>query len=150
MSWTYRAGSFLSIGEKRNKNDDVKTFGGRVGCLTDIKNLEILKAAKSYEKSSFSLEKLLFRWQPKKDSNPHKQSQSLSCYHYTIRLYALGDRLATCIVYSRSGAVSSTFFRNPLFFAEWTVAAKQPPRPSHVPPSAARSFSSARFSMRDT
>ena len=118
--------------------------------LTDIKNLEIPKAAKSHEKSSFSEEKLLFRWQPKKDSNPHKQSQSLSCYHYTIRLYALGDRLATCIVYSRSGAVSSTFFRNPLFFAEWTAAAKQPPRPSHVPPSAARSFSSARFSMRDT
>ena len=54
--------------------------------LTDIKNLEIPKAAKSNEKSSFSEEKLLFRWQPKKDSNPHKQSQSLSCYHYTIRL----------------------------------------------------------------
>ena len=44
--------------------------------LTDMKNLEIQKAAKSYEKSSFSYEKLLFRWQPKKDSNPHKQSQS--------------------------------------------------------------------------
>ena len=27
-----------------------------------------------------------FPWQPKKDSNPHKQSQSLSCYLYTIRL----------------------------------------------------------------
>ena len=25
-------------------------------------------------------------WQPEKDSNPHKQSQSLSCYPYTIRL----------------------------------------------------------------
>ena len=24
-------------------------------------------------------------WLPKKDSNPHKQSQSLSCYPYTIR-----------------------------------------------------------------
>ena len=24
-------------------------------------------------------------WLPKKDSNPHKQSQSLSCYLYTIR-----------------------------------------------------------------
>ena len=62
--------------------------------LTDIKNLEILKAAKSDEKSSFSEEKLLFRWQPKKDSNPHKQSQSLSCYHYTIRLY----RLFYCLI----------------------------------------------------
>ena len=28
------------------------------------------------------------QWQPKKDSNPHKQSQSLSCYLYTIRLDA--------------------------------------------------------------
>lgn len=26
-------------------------------------------------------------WQPEKDSNPHKQSQSLSCYPYTIRLF---------------------------------------------------------------
>ena len=48
--------------------------------------MEIQKVAKSDEKSSFSSEKLLFRWQPKKDSNPHKQSQSLSCYLYTIRL----------------------------------------------------------------
>ena len=23
-------------------------------------------------------------WLPEKDSNPYKQSQSLSCYHYTI------------------------------------------------------------------
>ena len=60
MSWTYRAGSFLSIGEKRNKNDDVKIFGGRAGRLTDNKNIEILKVAKSFEKSSFSSEKLLF------------------------------------------------------------------------------------------
>ena len=29
---------------------------------------------------------ICFQWQPKKDSNPHKQSQSLSCYLYTIRL----------------------------------------------------------------
>ena len=28
-------------------------------------------------------------WQPEKDSNPHKQSQSLSCYPYTIRLSIL-------------------------------------------------------------
>ncbi len=26
-------------------------------------------------------------WQREKDSNPHKQSQSLSCYPYTIPLY---------------------------------------------------------------
>ncbi len=34
--------------------------------------------------SSSTLELLLFIWLEKKDSNPHKQSQSLSCYPYTI------------------------------------------------------------------
>ena len=29
-----------------------------------------------------------FDWQRMKDSNPHKQSQSLVCYHYTNPLYA--------------------------------------------------------------
>ena len=29
-----------------------------------------------------------FDWQRMKDSNPHKQSQSLSCYPYTIPLKA--------------------------------------------------------------
>ena len=67
----------------RLKNGFEKPFDRH---LTDIKNMEIQKVAKSDEKSSFSSEKLLFRWQPKKDSNPHKQSQSLSCYLYTIRL----------------------------------------------------------------
>ena len=28
-----------------------------------------------------------FLWQREKDSNPHKQSQSLSCYPYTIPLF---------------------------------------------------------------
>ena len=28
-----------------------------------------------------------FGWQRMKDSNPHKQSQSLVCYHYTNPLY---------------------------------------------------------------
>lgn len=33
-------------------------------------------------------------WQPEKDSNPHKQSQSLVCYHYTNPLcgISLNDR----------------------------------------------------------
>ena len=79
--------------------------------LADMKNMEIPKAAKSYEKSSFSYEKLLFRWQPKKDSNPHKQSQSLSCYLYTIRLFAVPQCLATLIVYNGNGAASRVFFR---------------------------------------
>ena len=93
------------------KNEFQKPFDRH---LTDIRNLEILKAAKSDEKNSFSEEKLLFRWQPKKDSNPHKQSQSLSCYLYTIRLYSLSV-LATCILYYGNTRVSSTFFENFIF-----------------------------------
>ena len=34
-------------------------------------------------------------WLPKKDSNPHKQSQSLSCYPYTIRQYGCRRRIRT-------------------------------------------------------
>ena len=32
---------------------------------------------------------LCFLWLRKKDLNPHKQSQSLSCYHYTIPQYSV-------------------------------------------------------------
>lgn len=106
----------------RNGRYDVKTFGAGICCLTalkmgskndltDMKNMEILKTAKSYEKSSFSCEKLLFWWQPKKDSNPHKQSQSLSCYHYTIRLFLVPQCLATLIVYNGNSLASRVFFR---------------------------------------
>ena len=113
------------------------------------------ESCKSYEKSSFSEEKLLFRWQPKKDSNPHKQSQSLSCYLYTIRLFAVPQCLATLIVYNRNGAASSVFFRKikkdvkPLKTLSNCTPRSACARYS-VGRSAARSFSSARFSMRDT
>ena len=136
----------------RSENGFKKPFDR---CLTDVKNLEIPKAAKSYEKSSFSYEKLLFRWQPKKDSNPHKQSQSLSCYLYTIRLFAVPQCLATLIVYNRNGAASSAFFRKikkdvkPLKTLSNCTPRSACARYS-VGRSAARSFSSARFSMRDT
>ena len=40
------------------------------------------------KKTFFFVEKCLFFWQREKDSNPHKQSQSLSCYPYTISLSA--------------------------------------------------------------
>ena len=40
-------------------------------------------------------------WLPKKDSNPHKQSQSLSCYLYTIRQC----RLLTGNIIAQDGAV---------------------------------------------
>ena len=83
--------------------------------LTDMKNMEIQKAAKSYEKSSFSYEKLLFRWQPKKDSNPHKQSQSLSCYLYTIRLYFLFLSLRL-LYYTMVCGWCQAFFRKNYFF----------------------------------
>ena len=47
-------------------------------------------------------------WQPKKDSNPHKQSQSLSCYLYTIRLNAC--RSLRLYYYSASAAGCQVFF----------------------------------------
>ncbi len=34
-----------------------------------------------------SVNRLSLTWQRKRDSNPYKQSQSLSCYRYTIPLY---------------------------------------------------------------
>ena len=117
--------------------------------LADMKNMEILKAAKSYEKSSFSYEKLLFRWQPKKDSNPHKQSQSLSCYLYTIRLFTMPHCLATRIVYTGNGSASSFFFRK----IKNVLCRKLSTGLEEIQasdPSAHRSFSKARFSMRDT
>ena len=40
-----------------------------------------MKAAFEYSKAAF--------WLPEKDSNPYKQSQSLSCYHYTIGQYRM-------------------------------------------------------------
>ena len=45
---------------------------------------------------------ICFKWQPEKDSNPHKQSQSLSCYLYTIRLFVhlLSALLLTKIIIS--------------------------------------------------
>ena len=55
--------------------------------------------------------KSCFCWQPKKDSNPHKQSQSLSCYHYTIRLSFFVVCLATLLVYNEIPDSSIVFYR---------------------------------------
>ena len=44
------------------------------------------KPTSKKEKAPFFRTVLL--WQPEKDSNPHKQSQSLLCYLYTIPLRA--------------------------------------------------------------
>ena len=46
-------------------------------------------AKRAEEKPWNCLVSRLFQWQREKDSNPHKQSQSLSCYPYTIPLYSL-------------------------------------------------------------
>ena len=59
--------------------------------------------------------KQVLEWQPKKDSNPHKQSQSLSCYLYTIRLFVKfccrfdDSSLTTCLVYIRIRNSSTLF-----------------------------------------
>ena len=55
----------------------------------------------------------LSRWQREKDSNPHKQSQSLSCYPYTIPLFcffALGRGPERIIYYSYIFQNVNTFF----------------------------------------
>ncbi len=55
-----------------------------------------------------------FDWQREKDSNPHKQSQSLSCYPYTIPLFcffALGRGSDRIIYYSYIFQNVNTFFK---------------------------------------
>ena len=75
-------------------------------------------------------------WQPKKDSNPHKQSQSLSCYLYTIRLNAC--RFLQLNQYTAFAgecqALSAVCVKK--FYGG-------------ICPMALRSFSRARFSMRE-
>ena len=53
----------------------------------------------------------LFCWQPEKDSNPHKQSQSLSCYLYTIRLSMLASQTDRKY-YTIGFAAKSSFYPN--------------------------------------
>ena len=51
--------------------------------------LQHFKIARKVEKNRLKLAfQAVLLWLPKKDSNPHKQSQSLSCYPYTIRQYS--------------------------------------------------------------
>ena len=51
----------------------------------------------------------LFCWQREKDSNPHKQSQSLSCYPYTIPLFTR-FLAATKVIISDLFQMSTLFF----------------------------------------
>ena len=51
------------------------------------------------EKKKMDMTQVMSIWQRMKDSNPHKQSQSLVCYHYTNPLYSLVSlfaRLSLC------------------------------------------------------
>ena len=67
--------------------------------------------SESEKKAAFRKGKLLFQWQPKKDSNPHKQSQSLSCYLYTIRLSMLASQTDRKY-YTIGFAAKSSFYPN--------------------------------------
>ena len=54
-------------------------------------NGEQRKSQKGQQKETLQPLRLQgFIWQREKDSNPHKQSQSLSCYPYTIPLGRAG------------------------------------------------------------
>ena len=57
----------------------------------------------------------LFCWQREKDSNPHKQSQSLSCYPYTIPLFTR-FLAATKVIISELFQMSTLFFSFSNFF----------------------------------
>ena len=89
-----------------------KTFWQTIGRHPKHGNLKPLK---KLWKNRVFIENTVLEWQPKKDSNPHKQSQSLSCYLYTIRLFVKfccrfdDSSLTTCLVYNRI-PVSSTLF----------------------------------------
>ena len=61
-----------------------------------------------------TLEPLRFQgllWQREKDSNPHKQSQSLSCYPYTIPLYAACRLTSAGFIIPKSARLSIPFFK---------------------------------------
>ena len=45
------------------------------------------------EKRQVSVETCRFSWQREKDSNPHIRSQSPLCYHYTIPLCSLTNKI---------------------------------------------------------
>ena len=88
--------------------------------LADMKNMEIPKAAKSYEKSSFSYEKLLLLAAEEgfEPSQTESESVVLPLHNSAISVILLSHRLATCIVYYGNAEVSSTFSEKFGFFAE--------------------------------
>ena len=63
------------------------------------------------EKKKMDMTQVMSIWQRMKDSNPHKQSQSLVCYHYTNPLSAARPQASICY-YSRFFALVNPFFAN--------------------------------------
>ena len=64
------------------------------------------------DKKSSVTQRMTELWQREKDSNPHKQSQSLSCYPYTIPLSFVFLRPATHehrIYYSKEAEIVKGF-----------------------------------------
>ena len=68
--------------------------------------------------------RILF-WQREKDSNPHKQSQSLSCYPYTIPLFLCSSREHECY-YSKLCGIVKGFLEK--FFLSFLPPPDRPPR----------------------
>ena len=64
------------------------------------------------------LRRVFFFWQPEKDSNPHKQSQSLSCYPYTIRLF-LAPVAGTNAIIANNLELSRGFFIFFVLVCDW-------------------------------
>ena len=78
--------------EEQNGAIPIITYGFRLvniwfiifPCVTIHDNSAILHKQKPHKTDLIWFARLFLRWLRKKDSNPHKQSQSLSCYLYTI------------------------------------------------------------------
>ena len=77
---------------------------------TDTKNLEIPKAAKSYEKSSFSYEKLLLLAAEEGFEPSQTESESVVLPLHNSAIFCVAC-LATLLVYNGNSGSSSVFFR---------------------------------------
>ncbi len=78
--------------------------------LADMKNLEIPKAAKSYEKSSFSYEKLLLLAAEEGFEPSQTESESVVLPLHNSAIFCVAC-LATLLVYNGNSGSSSVFFR---------------------------------------
>ena len=75
-----------------------------------MKNLEILKAAKSYEKSSFSYKKLLLLAAEEGFEPSQTESESVVLPLHNSAIFCVAC-LATLLVYNGNSGSSSVFFR---------------------------------------